>query len=672
MEDKRDLSKNINPDEKSSNNQSHPHGRHPDGPPPHGRHPDDPHSQVEGISAATGASLSGDKPPTDGLGGGMGRPGGGGGPGGGPGGRFFQEKIKPQDTKATFKRLWGYLGHHKFLLSLALVFVVINSIVTILATYQIRPIINGLVDNQGTQVLINNLLLMLGIYLISVITQYIQQRIMLEIAQKSLAKLRSDLYVAMEKLPLRFFDTNKNGDLMSRFTNDVDSVNQMLSTTCVSLVSGVFTVITTVAIMFYTNWMLALLTLILAPLFNKLAKFISKKSMSYFSNQQLSIGNLNGYIEEQITGQKVIKVFNHEEETIKQFKEYNTTHRDNSFNAQFLSGTMGPIMGAIAQLSYVTTAAVGGLLCTLGSFDLGGYTIFLGYSKSFSRPINDIFMQINTVFAALAGAERVFGIMNEEPEAADSETAVVIDNMKGEVKFTDVKFGYNPDVTVLHNLSITAKANEKIAFVGSTGAGKTTITNLLNRFYEIQEGSITIDGVDIKDIKIEFLRQNIAMVLQDTHLFTGTVRENIRYGRLDATDDEVIEAAKTANADKFIRQLENGYDTMLNGDGNSLSGGQRQLLNIARAAISKAPILVLDEATSSVDTRTERHIEQALERLMSSRTTFVIAHRLSTVRNSDEILVLDHGKILEKGNHDYLLSLGGKYHSLYTGSAKLE
>ncbi|MFI3175105.1 MAG: ABC transporter ATP-binding protein [Bacillota bacterium] len=600
---------------------------------------------------------------------GGGGPGGMGRPGGPPGMR--QEVVKPKNSKETFLRLWSYLGKHKFLLITALVFVMINSLFTTLATYQIRPIMNGLISQAGTSVLMQNLSVMCGIYLIAVISQYIQARIMLEIAQKSLSKLRTDLYVAMEKLPLKFYDANQNGELMSRFTNDVDIINQMLSTTCVSLVSGVVTLAATVAIMFYTNWFLALVTMLITPIFTKITKTISKKSMKHFKGQQQSIGKLNGYIEERIHGQKVIKVFNHEEETIAQFQKYNDEYRDDFFKAQFLSGIMGPVMGSIAQLGYVITSCVGGLMCVAGKFDVGGFTIFLGYSKSFSRPINDIFMQVNTIFSALAGAERVFAVMNETAETPDQEMATTIDEMKGEVVFSNVEFGYNPDKIVLHDLSLTAKSNQKIAFVGSTGAGKTTITNVLNRFYEIQGGTITIDGMEIRDLKKEFLRKNIAMVLQDTHLFTGTIRENIRYGRLEASDDEVIAAAKTANADKFIRRLEKGYDTLLDGDGGSLSAGQRQLLNIARAVISKAPILVLDEATSSVDTRTERQIEEAMQRLMVNRTTFVIAHRLSTVRNSDLIIVLEQGRIIEQGSHETLLELKGKYHDLCTGEIKL-
>ncbi|MFI3326701.1 MAG: ABC transporter ATP-binding protein [Clostridia bacterium] len=596
------------------------------------------------------------------------RMGGKGGPGG-PGKGRFQEKVKPKNSKNTIKRLVEYLANHKTKMIFALAFALISSAFSIIASYLIRPITNDLVDNAGSVKLVYYLVLMAIVYFGSVFCNYLQSRLMLSVAQNSLAKLREDLYNAMQKLPIKFFDKNKNGDLMSRFTNDIDIVNQMLSSTAISLVTGVFTLVTTVMIMLYTNWILALLTLLIAPLCSNLTKYISKKSMTFYKGQQSSIGQLNGYVEERIDGQKVIKVFNHEEESIEEFRKLNDSYRDKSFNAQFLGGIMGPLMGFLAQSSYVVTACIGGILCATGRFDIGGFIIFLGYSKSFSRPVNDIFMQINSIYSALAGAERVFEVMNyeEENETGDKKPEIL-----GEVSFENVSFGYLKGQKVLKEINITAKKSQKIAFVGSTGAGKTTITNLLNRFYDIQSGSIKIDDTDIMDMDKTYLRQNIATVLQDTHLFTGTIMENIRYGRLDASDEEVITACKTANADSFIRKLENGYQTILTGDGSNLSGGQRQLLNIARAAISKAPILVLDEATSSVDTRTERHIEQALDRLMEQRTTFVIAHRLSTVRNSDKIIVLDFGQIIESGTHEELLALKGKYHSLYTGAAKLD
>ncbi len=592
------------------------------------------------------------------------------GRGGPPGLRGERAKLK--NTKQTILRIWGYLSERKVAICFAFFFIVANAVLTLLASYMVRPIINGLLENAGASVLIKNLSIMAVIYACSCLAYYLQSRLMLEIAQSSLERMREDLFVKLSRLPLKYFDENNNGDLMSRFTNDVDAISNMLSTTCVQLISGVVTIITTTAIMFYTNWILTIMMLIIVPVFSVVTKKISKHSMRFYKDQQKAIGDLNGYIEEHVSGQKVIKVFNHEDETVEEFENFNDDYAVKYYKAQFLSGSMGPIMGGLAMLSYSITAVVGGLLCVFSGFDVGGYTIFVNYARSFSRPINDIFMQINTIFAALAGAERVFEVIDQNPEVADVENAITPEKLAGNVVFENVDFGYRKGKLVLKNLSIEAKTSQKIAFVGSTGAGKTTITNLINRFYDINGGSIKIDGRDIKEYNRDYLRENIAMVLQDTHLFTGSVKDNIRYGRLDATDEEVIAAAKTANAHSFIIRLENGYDTILEGDGGNLSQGQRQLLNIARAAISKAPILVLDEATSSVDTRTERHIEQALDRLTSERTTFVIAHRLSTVRNSDKIIVLEQGEIIEEGSHDELLALKGKYHSLYTGAAILD
>lgn len=530
----------------------------------------------------------------------------------------------------------------------------------------------GVIINEGLKTLGLGILLMLAIYGIGVISMYLQQRIMIGVSQRALKTLRKDLFDHIQTLPVRYFDTNATGDIMSRFTNDVDVVGEMLNNTVIQLIQGFISIVGTVSIMLYMNVWLALLTILLVPLMLKAGGSIAKRSSKYYRQQQSALGKLNGYIEETVTGQKVVKVFCHEEKAVEEFTDLNNDLRKKQVKAQFFGGIMGPVMGNIGQVSYGITACVGGLFCLAGRLSLGGLTVFVNYSRQFSRPINEISMQINTIFSALAGAERVFKVMDEEPEEADKPDAVEMANVKGEVIMEDVSFGYNPDKVILKHINLYAHAGQKVAFVGSTGAGKTTITNLLNRFYDIQEGKITIDGRDIKDYARKSLRSHIAMVLQDTHLFTGTVRENIRYGRPDATDEEVEQAAKTASAHSFIMRLENGYDTMLEGDGINLSQGQRQLLNIARAAVSKAPILVLDEATSSVDTRTEMHIDHGMERLMKNRTTFVIAHRLSTVRNADCIMVLEQGEIIERGTHEQLLAEKGRYYQLYTGAVELD
>ena len=458
---------------------------------------------------------------------------------------------------------------------------------------------------------------------------------------------------------------------MSRFTNDVDNIDVMLNNSLTSIVSGVVSLTGTFIFMLTTNVWLTLITVLFMPLLMFAAGTIAKNSSKYFGAQQSAIGAVNGYIEETISGQKVVKVFNHEDECIDEMHILNEDLRNKQEKAQFWGGVTGPIMHNISLISYAVTLGVGGILIVVSGFTPGALTVFANYSKQFSMPISMLSQQVSTLFAALAGAERVFNVIDEQPETPDANDAID-EPIKGHVIMENVSFGYNPDKTVLKNISLYARPGQKIAFVGSTGAGKTTITNLLNRFYDIEEGTITIDGKPLKSYKREFLRQNIAMVLQDTHLFTGTVRENIRYGRLDATDDEVVAAAKTASAHSFIMRLEHGYDTVLEGDGANLSQGQRQLLNIARAALSKAPILVLDEATSSVDTRTERHIERGMDRLMKDRTTFVIAHRLSTVRNSNAIMVLEQGEIIERGDHDDLLAQKGRYYELYTGLKELD
>lgn len=583
---------------------------------------------------------------------------------------------KPKDTKAAIARLFTYVGVHKVKIIIALTFVILRTLANLAASYMLRPIINNYIVPGGGAEMVKGLamgLALLGtVYLVNIFSTYMQSRLMVHVSQNTLEAIRNDLFTKVQKLPVRYYDNNSTGDMMSRFTNDVDNIGMMLDNTLVSVFSGTITLVGTLAMMIYTNIWLTLITIFFIPVFMKAGAAIGKHSRKYYGAQQAALGAVNGYIEESVTGQKVVKVFCHEEKCEEEFGKLNQDLRDKQIKAQFFGGIMGPIMGNMSQISYAVTACVGGIFCAMGNFDIGGLTVFVNYSRQFSFPISELSMQVTNIFSALAGAERVFAMMDVEPEAEDAEDAVDMKDMKGHVILDNVTFGYNPDKTILKNISLYAKPGQKIAFVGSTGAGKTTVTNLLNRFYDIQEGTITIDGVDIKDIKRDTLRQNIAMVLQDTHLFTGTVRENIRFGRLDATDEEVIAAAKTASAHSFIMRLENGYDTMLEGDGANLSQGQRQLLNIARAAISKAPILVLDEATSSVDTRTERHIEHGMDRLMKDRTTFVIAHRLSTVRNANAIMVLEQGEIIERGDHDDLLAQKGRYYELYTGKKELD
>ena len=512
------------------------------------------------------------------------------------------------------------------------------------------------------------ILIFAAVYGVGVLTSYLQSKFMLVISQGTIESIRNDLFTKLQKLPVRYFDSNPTGEIMSRFTNDIDNIDMMINNSLTSIISGIVTLIGTFVFMITTNWLLTLITVVFIPIFTFGGGAIAKLSSKYYSGQQAALGAINGYTEETVTGQKVVKVFNHENTCVQEFKLLNQDMRKKQFKAQFWGSVMGPIMGNTSQISYGVTIGIGGILMVFGKLSTGALTVFANYSKQFSMPINNISQQMATIFAALAGAERVFEVMDTAADAPDAVTTPI----KGCVVMNDVTFGYRPDKIVLKHISLYAKPGQKIAFVGSTGAGKTTVTNLLNRFYDISEGEILIDGIDVKKYKREYLRENIAMVLQDTHLFTGTVRENIRYGRLDATDDEVVEAAKTASAHSFIMRLEHGYDTILEGDGANLSQGQRQLLNIARAALSKAPILVMDEATSSVDTRTERHIEHGMTRLMKDRTTFVIAHRLSTVRNANAIMVLENGEIIERGDHDDLLKQNGRYYELYTGKKELD
>ena len=592
---------------------------------------------------------------------------------GGPRGRArAMGEGKPKKTKEVVMRLASYVKRHKGKLFVALALVILRSVTNIAGSYMLRPIINNYIAKGRLEGFLYALMVLLAVYLVCVVAEYMQRRFMLIVSRSAIEDIRNDLFCRVQKLPVSFYDENAKGEIMSRFSNDVDNVGMMLDTAVTSIILGAVSLVGTLAMMIYTNVWLTLVTVLFVPVFVKGAAVIGKFSRKHYKDQQASLGALNGYIEETVTGQKVVKAFSHEEDCEEEFALLNHDLRDKQMKAQFFGGVMGPIMGNISQVCYAVTTGVGGLLCLLTGFDIGGLTVFATYSRQFSQPINEISMQMSTVFSALAGAERVFDIIDKEPESEDKTGAIDNKNIVGDIVFENVTFGYNPDKVVLKDLSLWAHAGQKIAFVGSTGAGKTTVTNLLNRFYDIQEGKITIDGIEITDYSRKFLRKNIAMVLQDTHLFTGTVMENIRYGRLDATDEEVIETARVASAHSFIMRLSDGYNTVIRGDGTNLSQGQRQLLNIARAALSKAPILVLDEATSSVDTRTEKHIERGMDRLMQNRTTFVIAHRLSTVRNANAIMVLEHGEIIERGTHDELLELKGRYYELYTGQKELD
>lgn len=588
-------------------------------------------------------------------------------PAGLPGRRGHISVEKPKDAKRTMLRLWKYLSRQRSLLLLILLLLLINIASSLLGSYLLRPIINQYIIPHNIPGLVGMIFVLLGIYIAGAIAGIWLNRLMIIVAQNTINILRADLFSKLQSLPLKFFDTNNHGDLMSRFTNDVDNVSDSLNTSLLQLFTSTLTLLGILVLMIYISPILTLVTLIIVPAMLWVAAKIIKKSKGYFATQQTALGAVDGYVEEMITGQKVVKVFCYEDSAQKEFETLNYDLRDKATQAQLYSGVMQPIIQNLNTINFALTATVGGLLAIFRGFDLGGLAAFLQYSRQFGRPVNEISSQYNSLQAALAGAERIFQIMDEVPEIADATNAVRLSHVKGDVEFKAVTFGYDAGKTVLKNINIRANAGQKIALVGSTGAGKTTIMNLLPRFYDIQSGGIFIDGIDIKDIQRDSLRETLAIVLQDTHLFTATVMENIRYGRLEATDQEVIAAAVVAGADSFIQRLPKGYHTILYNDGGSLSQGQRQLLNIARSTVAKPSILILDEATSSIDTRTEQVIQKGMDQLMKNRTSFVIAHRLSTVQNADEIIVLEHGEIIERGSHQQLVAKKGRYYQLYTG-----
>ena len=628
----------------------------------------------------------------------------------GPGGRGPKgPRPKVENPGRLFMRLLAYIMKNY---AVHCILVVICIFITVLASVQGTWFMQTLIDSYILPLigqadpdfsgLLHAIMRVAVFYLIGAIASYIYTRIMVNVSQGTLKNLRDDMFTHMEELPIRYFDTHYHGDIMSTYTNDIDTLRQMISQSMPQFLNSIITIVSVFVSMLLLNVPLTIVTLLMIGVTLFATKKIGALSAKYFIAQQKDIATVNGYIEEMMNGQKVVKVFTHEEESIENFNILNDQLFHSADNANKVGNILMPVNAQIGNISYVLCALVGGVLALngIGGFTLGKLASFLTYNKSFSQPVNQLSMQLNNIVMALAGSERIFKLLDEEPETdegyvtlvrARKENGQIVESkertgmwawkhthqadgsvdyieLKGDVVFDDVDFGYNPDKIVLHNVDLYATPGQKIAFVGSTGAGKTTITNLINRFYDIQDGKIRYDGININKIKKDDLRHSLGIVLQDTHLFTATVMENIRYGKLDATDEEVIAAAKLANADTFIHQLPDGYNTLLTGDGANLSQGQRQLLAIARAAIADPPVLILDEATSSIDTRTEKIVQDGMDKLMAGRTTFVIAHRLSTVKNSDCIIVLEQGRVIERGNHDKLMEEKGKYYQLYTGN----
>ena len=591
---------------------------------------------------------------------------------------------KPKHLGYTLRTLLSYMGRHKFLLLAVAVLVTISALANLLGTYMIRPVVNNLATG-GMAALLQGVALTAAIYLAGALAAWGYTQTMVKAAQKVLYDIRRDLFAHLQKLPLRFFDTRRHGDVMSYFTNDVDTISDALNNSFAMVIQSFIQVVGTLTMLFILNWRLTLVVAVCYSVMFLYIRFSGTRSKAYYRKQQAALGDLDGYIEEMVAGQKVVKVFNHERANLRTFREKNEALRKAGTGAQGYAATMIPAVVSISYINYAIVAALGGYMAMAGMTDVGSLASYLVFVRQAAMPINQFTQQTNFLLAALAGAERVFEAMDQPPEVDEGEVRLEKAGeswvwrrpdgsaapLRGDVRFEEVTFGYDDGHPILKNISLFAKPGQKIAFVGSTGAGKTTITNLINRFYDVQKGRVTYDGIDVRDIRKDDLRRSLGMVLQDTHLFTGTIADNIRFGKLDATMEEVEQAAKIANADSFIRRLPQGYDTMVTADGANLSQGQRQLLAIARAAVADPPVLILDEATSSIDTRTEALIEKGMDQLMEGRTVFVIAHRLSTVRNADAIMVLEQGQIVERGSHEDLLAQQGEYYQLYHGMLEL-
>lgn len=591
----------------------------------------------------------------------------------GPGGPGMRPTEKAKNAKGTLARIIGYLGSFKGAIILVFALVIFSTLANLGATYLQKPVINAIAESPIDYTLIvKNLALLVGLYVVYALAQGVQSILLAVISQRTVQKIRMELFTKMEKLSIPYFDKRTHGELMSRMTNDVDTLSQTLSTSVAQIFSGIIMLIGTLCMMIYISIPLTVVTLVLVPFMLFVTKRIAKYTSKFYSGQQQALGNLNGHIEETVTGQYAVKVFCREEKVCEEFEEKNKAYYENAVKAQVISGVVGPIMNMFSNLNYAVTAFVGGLLAVnafLGfqRLDIGDIVLFLSCSSQFSRPINEIANLFATIQSALAGAERVFEVMDEPNEYVGEENLIELDHVKGHVEIKDIDFGYDEKRLILKDVSIEAAPGQTIAFVGPTGAGKTTIVNLLTRFYDVNRGEILIDGTNIQNVKKDSVRSKIAIVLQDTHMFSVSVRENIRYGNLSASDEEVEYAARLANCHEFIERLPQGYDTVLTDDASNVSVGQRQLLSIARAMVADPEILILDEATSSVDTRTELKIQEAMKNLMYGRTSFVIAHRLSTIREADKIVVINDGRVQEQGTHSELLALGGMYAGLYNG-----